>query len=144
MPGSFVGSGANTMERLHRPTDDSLAVSSPAERLYLQKCCPITKMKEEREMSTIAQNAALVLIDVQNVWDHPKWGRRNNPDAETNIVRLLHAWRETKRPLFYFQHLEQGPDTLFKAGTAAAEIKDVVRPLEGESIVQKSVHSALM
>ncbi|GER90041.1 isochorismatase [Dictyobacter vulcani] len=95
-------------------------------------------------MSTIPQNAALVLIDVQNVWDHPKWGRRNNPEAETNIARLLHAWRETKRPLFYFQHLETGPNTLFKAGTVAAEIRDIVRPLEGETILQKKVHSAFM
>lgn len=95
-------------------------------------------------MSPIAQNAALVLIDVQNVWDHPKWGRRNNQDAEANIVRLLHAWRETKRPLFYFQHLEPGPDTLFKAGTEAAQIRDIVRPLEGEPVIQKSVHSAFM
>ena len=95
-------------------------------------------------MSAIPHNAALVLIDVQNVWDHPRWGRRNNPDAEAHIVQLLHAWRETKRPIFYFQHLEQGPDTLFKAGTTAAEIRDIVRPLAGEPVIQKNVHSAFM
>lgn len=95
-------------------------------------------------MSTIPQNAALVLIDVQNVWDHPKWGRRNNPEAEANIAQLLHAWRETKRPLFYFQHLEEGPDTLFKAGTHYGEIREIVRPLAGEPILQKKVHSAFM
>lgn len=95
-------------------------------------------------MSPIPQNAALVLIDVQNVWDHPKWGRRNNPEAETNIARLLRAWRESRRPLFYFQHLEQGPDTLFKVGTPEAEIRDIVRPLAGEPIIQKRVHSAFM
>jgi nicotinamidase-related amidase len=95
-------------------------------------------------MSTIPQNAALILIDVQNVWDHPKWGRRNNPDAEVNIATLLHAWRETGRPIFYFQHVEQRPETLFKAGTAAVEIREIVRPLEGEPIIQKNVHSAFM
>lgn len=95
-------------------------------------------------MATIPQNAALVLIDVQNVWDHPKWGRRNNPNAEENIATLLHAWRETKRPVFYFQHLEEGPDTLFKAGTTAAEIRDIVRPIEGEPVIPKNVHSAFM
>ncbi|GLV55789.1 isochorismatase [Dictyobacter sp. S3.2.2.5] len=95
-------------------------------------------------MVTIPQNAALVLIDVQNVWDHPKWGRRNNPDAEQNIAILLHAWRETQRPVFYFQHLEQHPDSLFKAGTAAAEIRDMVRPLAGEPVIPKRMHSGFM
>jgi nicotinamidase-related amidase len=99
---------------------------------------------QEKENMRIPQNAALVLIDVQNVWDHPKWGRRNNPDAERNIARLLHAWRETGRPLFYFQHVEQGSETLFKAGTALAEIKEIVRPREGEPVLQKHLHSAFM
>lgn len=95
-------------------------------------------------MSTLPPKAALVLIDVQNVWDHPQWGRRNNPDAEVNIARLLHAWRETGRPIFYFQHVEQGPETLFKAGTAAVEIRDIVRPLEDEPVIQKHVHNAFI
>jgi nicotinamidase-related amidase len=103
-----------------------------------------TKGKEKVNMSSIPQNAALVLIDVQNVWDHPNWGRRNNPEAEANIARLLHAWRETKRPIYYFQHLESGPNTLFKLGTPEAEIREIVRPLPGEPILTKNVHSAFM
>ncbi|HLZ55991.1 MAG TPA: cysteine hydrolase family protein [Ktedonosporobacter sp.] len=95
-------------------------------------------------MSTLPQNAALILIDVQNVWDNPKWGRRNNPDAEVNIAKLLYAWRETGRPIFYFQHVEKGPDTLFRAGTAAVEIREIVRPKDGEPVIQKHVHSAFM
>jgi len=104
----------------------------------------LLEMKEKWKMSTLPQNAALILIDVQNVWDHPKWGRRNNPDAEVNIAKLLYAWRETGRPIFYFQHVEKGPDTLFRAGTVAVEIRDIVRPLEGEPVIQKHVHSAFM
>lgn len=37
----------------------------------------------------IPQNAALILIDVQNAWDKPQWGRRNNLDAEVNITTLF-------------------------------------------------------
>jgi len=29
----------------------------------------------------------LILIDQQKAMDHPKWGPRNNPDAESNIAR---------------------------------------------------------
>ena len=58
-------------------------------------------------MLHLPQNAALILIDIQNAWDDPVWGRRNNPDAETNIATLLQAWRQTERPLFYFQHISK-------------------------------------
>jgi hypothetical protein len=30
----------------------------------------------------------LVLIDRQKAMEHPKWGPRNNPDAEKNITHL--------------------------------------------------------
>ncbi|HEX9525438.1 MAG TPA: hypothetical protein VF949_20845 [Reyranella sp.] len=38
----------------------------------------------------------LILIDQQKAMGHPKWGPRNNPDAEQNITRLLAAWRERR------------------------------------------------
>ena len=34
-------------------------------------------------------NAVLLVIDVQQGFLHADWGPRNNPDAETNIARLL-------------------------------------------------------
>lgn len=37
----------------------------------------------------ITSNTALIVIDVQQGFDDPKWGRRNNPDAEGNISRLI-------------------------------------------------------
>ncbi len=41
----------------------------------------------------LADNAALVIVDFQKAIDDPKWGRRNNPDAEAQAGRLLTAWR---------------------------------------------------
>ena len=33
----------------------------------------------------ITSNTALIIIDVQQGFDDPKWGQRNNPNAEGNI-----------------------------------------------------------
>jgi nicotinamidase-related amidase len=90
------------------------------------------------------QNAALMIIDVQNIWDDPRFGRRNNPDAEQNIVSLLHAWRESKRPIFYFQHISRNPASFFQADNPAIGIRDIVRPLAGETVMQKHAHSAFI
>ena len=55
-------------------------------------------------MLTIADNTALILIDVQNGFDDPRFGRRNNPHAEANIAALLAAWRESGRPVVHIKH----------------------------------------
>lgn len=92
----------------------------------------------------VPQNAALILVDVQKAWDDPFWGRRNNPDAEANIATLLHAWRETGRPVFIIQHLSRIPTSPLRPGAPGCELKDIVRPLAGEPVLQKQVHSSFI
>ncbi|WP_198038498.1 isochorismatase family protein [Photobacterium angustum] len=50
------------------------------------------------------KNPALIIIDVQKGFDDPYWGRRNNPEAESNITLLLSKWREKELPIVHIQH----------------------------------------
>jgi nicotinamidase-related amidase len=55
-------------------------------------------------MTTLPHNTALLVIDVQKAFDDPKWGTRNNLDAEANVAKLLKGWRDTGRPVIHIQH----------------------------------------
>jgi nicotinamidase-related amidase len=95
-------------------------------------------------LAQLPPNAALVVVDVQKGMDDPALGNRNNPQAEENVARLLHAWRETGRPIFHVQHLSNLPDSPLRAGTPGTGIKDEAKPLADEPVIQKTVNSAFI
>lgn len=95
-------------------------------------------------MLTLAQNAALIIIDVQKGFDDPMWGSRNNPDAEQKIMSLLTAWRKTGRPVFHIQHSSNVESSPLNPRNAGHEIKELVRPLGSEQVFQKCVNSAFI
>ncbi|HYK74171.1 MAG TPA: cysteine hydrolase family protein [Pseudoneobacillus sp.] len=82
-------------------------------------------------------NTALIIVDVQKFFENPRWGKRNNPQAEENIGLLLEKWRVTVRPIYHIQHVEG-------EFTSAREFKDFIKPLEGEPIIRKSVNSSFI
>jgi nicotinamidase-related amidase len=90
------------------------------------------------------QNTALIIIDVQNGFDHASWGPRNNPGAEAAIARLLGAWREARRPIIHVQHLSRNPASPLAPGQKGVEIKDMVAPRDGEQVITKQVNSAFI
>ncbi len=100
-------------------------------------------LPESEAMKQLPPNAALVSIDVQQAFNYPDWGRRNNPDAERNIARILARWRATGRPLFHIQHRSQSPTGLFRPETGFA-FKPEGQPLPGEAVIEKSVNSAFI
>lgn len=94
---------------------------------------------------SLPKDAVLLIIDVQNGMDvYATEYHRNSPDLEANIARLQKAWRETGRPIIHVQHLSREPDSPLYPGHSGVEIKDEVRPIAGEPVVQKSVSSAFI
>ncbi|MCS6244511.1 MAG: cysteine hydrolase [Opitutus sp.] len=87
---------------------------------------------------------ALLLIDIQKGFDHPKWGVRNNPDAEKNAQKLLFHFRERRLPVFHIRHDSTEAESPLRPDRAGNEIKDIVQPIVGEEVIGKTVNSAFI
>lgn len=96
----------------------------------------------------IHRKAALIIIDMQQGIHHPKLGRRNNPDAEQQMLALLQAWRRTERTVIHVRHFSREPDSVFWPGQSGVEFQPEFLPWDGEGELHKQVpdafcHSAL-
>jgi nicotinamidase-related amidase len=92
----------------------------------------------------IPEGTALLLIDLQQGFDAPGWGARNNPEAERNVARLLSVWRRAGWPVIHVQHLSREPGSPLGPGQPGAEFKAEAVPGQGEAVFQKSVNSAFI
>jgi nicotinamidase-related amidase len=92
----------------------------------------------------LASKAALVIIDFQKAIDDPKWGRRNNPEAEARTAELLGVWRATGRPVVHVQHLSREADSPYRPGQPGCDFKEALRPGPGEILVQKQTNNAFL
>ena len=88
--------------------------------------------------------AALLLIDVQQGFDDPLWGARNNPGAEENIAALLSYWRTCGRTVLHVQHCSIEPGSPLRHDHPGCSFKPEAKPNSGERIFQKSVNSAFI
>ena len=87
---------------------------------------------------------ALILIDIQEGFDDPFWGTRNNPNAEANAARLLTHWRAQNAPVFHIQHLSTTPGSPLNPDGGLVALKSMVSPRNGEPVLTKDVNSAFI
>lgn len=95
-------------------------------------------------MIMLNDSTALILIDVQDGLDDPRLGKRNNPDAESNMARLLAAWRAKGRPIFHVQHMSTEPHSPLRPELPGNAIKRIVAPQGDEPVIQKTVSNAFV
>jgi len=90
------------------------------------------------------EQAALILIDMQQGMRDPAAGERNNPDAEANIQRLLAAWRKAGWPIVHVRHASRTPGSPFLPGQPGADFQPEFAPAAGEHVVEKNVPDAFV
>ena len=88
--------------------------------------------------------AALLVIDVQKAIDHPSWGVRNNPQAESNIAALLAAWRASGGPIYHVRHDSTEPQSTYRPGQPGHDFKPEALPIAGEPVIAKRTNSAFI
>ena len=91
-----------------------------------------------------ARPGTLLVIDVQQAFDDPNWGARNNPAAEANVARLLAAWRAAGEPVVHVRHLNEGAAGRFARHAPGFGAKPEAREQAGEPVVVKTVNSAFI
>ena len=84
-------------------------------------------------------SVGLILIDIQN--DYFRGGKmelEGSEQAARMAARLLDFFREKKLPLVHIQHIANNPGaTFFLPQTPGIEIRSDVKPLSGETVIQK-------
>ena len=87
------------------------------------------------------ERVALIVVDVQQGFDDPVWGKRNNPDCERNIAALIEAWRSNGQPIVFVRHDGEEQDSPFTPGQRGNDFQEIVAG-EPDLLVVKSVNSA--
>ncbi|MFC5773000.1 cysteine hydrolase family protein [Ectobacillus antri] len=96
-------------------------------------------------MNTLFKNVPLIIIDVQKFFLQPHWGKRNNLDAERNMLRLLEGWRNSQRPVIFIQHISPTPpETWSVRERELREFQVGFEPLPHEYVVTKTVNSSFI
>ena len=90
------------------------------------------------------KNAALLAIDVQKGLDSPALGSRNNPDAESNMEKLLADWRSKSLPVIHVKHNSTEEGSGLRPDSPGNEIKDFCKPVADEILFEKTVNSAFI
>jgi nicotinamidase-related amidase len=91
---------------------------------------------------TWVDSAALVLVDVQMAFEHPRWGRRDNPACDDNITALVAAFAAAQVPLVFVRHTSPKTESDFHVDRPGYELKPYLAGYQPDLTVTKTVNSS--
>jgi nicotinamidase-related amidase len=96
------------------------------------------------DASRQAPRSVLLVIDVQDSFkaDTVTWATRNNPAFESNVTRLIEAYRVAAWPIVFLLHQNLKPESNFNPSSPFYRFMDFVVPRPGETVLQKTTISA--
>ena len=95
------------------------------------------------------KDSCLLLIDVQkgvDVLSHwgGKTGRRNNPEAEQNMLELLSKWRQHGLPVAWTLHDSREAASPLKLSEPGGELKPGFEIAASDIVIEKDVNSGFV
>jgi len=87
------------------------------------------------------EQSALLVIDVQDSFKPlPRWSRRNNPEFEKNVARLVDAYRSAGLPVFYVLHSDEDPG--WEKTSPYYKLMSFLSPRPDEPVLEKTTRNA--
>jgi nicotinamidase-related amidase len=102
------------------------------------------KASPVKETTMTGAGEALLVIDMQVGFDDPRWGRRNNPNAEVQARRLLDHWRKSGRQVVVVRHDSTDSASPLSVARPGNALKPGFEPRNGDWLVVKRVNSAFI
>jgi len=88
--------------------------------------------------------SVLLVIDVQDSFkgDTATWATRSNPSFESNVGKLIEAYRNAGLPIVFLLHQNLRPESHFNPRSPLFRFMDFVAPKPDEVVLQKTTISA--
>lgn len=109
---------------------------------FLQKIEPQLSSSIEVKDPSLPDNAVLMVLNAQQALRDPSYGKRNNTEAEKNILKLLARWRELKQPIFHIRHLMEEKGALMHKDSPGYQYMEGLEPKSEERSLDKTKSSA--
>jgi nicotinamidase-related amidase len=87
---------------------------------------------------------SLLIIDMQKGMSSPTAGKRNNPQAESNIAKLLSGYRTGGAIVVHIRHISRTVGSAFWPGQLGVEFREELKPRDSEHVVEKNVPDAFI
>jgi nicotinamidase-related amidase len=103
----------------------------------------MTSSSSHDGVSAHVPKSVLLVIDVQDSFkgDATTWATRNNPAFESNVAKLIEAYRNADLPIVFVLHQNLRPESHFNPRSPLYRFMDFVAPGPGEVVLQKTTIS---